>query len=183
MQVTCRAWDRAGPPVFTAHACRGQGAPLCPQAALTLAYLGPSALAFPLVPAKPSSLPFLRCLSSHPLMYNLGFPGGSAGKETACSTGDPGFIPGPGRSPGEGTGYPLQDSWTSLVAQMVKNSPAMQETWVSSLGREDPLEEGMATHSRILAWRIPWREGLVAAVHGVTKSQTRLSDSALTHTE
>ena len=66
---------------------------------------------------------------------------------------------------------------------MVKNSPAMQETWVSSLGREDPLEEGMATHSRILAWRIPWREGLVAAVHGVTKSQTRLSDSALTHTE
>ena len=46
----------------------------------------------------------------------------------------------------------------SLVAQMVKNVPAMQETWVRSLGREDPLKEGMATHSRILAWRIPWTE-------------------------
>ena len=48
--------------------------------------------------------------------------------------------------------------WASLVAQMVKNPPAMQETWVRSLGREDPLEEGMATHSSILAWRIPWTE-------------------------
>ena len=47
---------------------------------------------------------------------------------------------------------------TSLVAQSVKNLPAMQETWVQSLGQEDPLEEGMATHSSILAWRIPWRE-------------------------
>ena len=92
-------------------------------------------------------------------MCNLGFPGGSAGKETACNTGDPGFIPGSGRSPGERTGYPLQYSWASLVAQMVKNLPAMRETWVWSLGREDPLEEGMATHSSILAWRIPWREG------------------------
>ena len=48
--------------------------------------------------------------------------------------------------------------WTSLVAQMVKHLPAMQETWVSSLGQEDPLEEGMATHSSTLAWRIPWME-------------------------
>ena len=48
--------------------------------------------------------------------------------------------------------------WASLVAQMVKNPPAMQETWVQPLGWEDPLEEGMATHSRILAWRIPWTE-------------------------
>ena len=47
---------------------------------------------------------------------------------------------------------------TSLVAQMVKNPPAMQETWVRSLGWEDPLEKGMATHSSILAWRIPWTE-------------------------
>ena len=53
-------------------------------------------------------------------------------------------------------GYPLQYSWASLVAQLVKNLPAMQETWVQSLGWEDPLEKGKATHSSILAWRIPW---------------------------
>ena len=63
-----------------------------------------------------------------------------------------------GRSPGEGIGYPLQYSWPSLVAQTVKNPPAMQETWVPSVAWEDPLEEGMATHSSILAWRIPWTE-------------------------
>ena len=62
------------------------------------------------------------------------------------------------RSPGEGIGYPLYYSWASLVAQMVKNLPAMRETWVRSLGWEDPLEEGVATHSSILAWRIPWTE-------------------------
>ena len=61
-----------------------------------------------------------------------------------------------GRSPGEGIGYPIQYSWASLVAQTVKNPPAMQETWVRSLGWEDPLEKGMATHSSILAWKIPW---------------------------
>ena len=66
--------------------------------------------------------------------------------------------PGLGRSPGEGIGYPLQYSWASLVAQLVKNPPAMQETWVLSLGCEDPLEKGMVTHSRILAWRIPQTE-------------------------
>ena len=69
---------------------------------------------------------------------------------------DPGLIPGLGRSPGEGIDYPLQFSWASLVAQLVKNPPAVQETWVQSLGWEDPLEEGKATHSSILAWRIPW---------------------------
>ena len=52
--------------------------------------------------------------------------------------------------------YPLQYSWASLVAQLVKNPPAMWETWVQSLGWEDPLEKGKATHSSILAWRIPW---------------------------
>ena len=71
----------------------------------------------------------------------------------------------------EGIGYPLQYSWASLVAQMVKNPPAEQETWVQSLGWEDPLEEGMVAHSSILAWRIlmdrgAWR----ATVHGVSKS-------------
>ena len=63
----------------------------------------------------------------------------------------------------------------SLVAQMVKNPPAMRETWVESLGWEDPLEEGMATHFSILAWRIPWPEE-PGGLHGVTKSQTQLSD-------
>ena len=67
-----------------------------------------------------------------------------------------GSIPGLGRSPGEGRGYPLQYSWASLVAQLVKNPPAMRETWVPSLGWEDPLEKGEATHSSILACRIPW---------------------------
>ena len=69
---------------------------------------------------------------------------------------DTGSVPGLGRSPGEGIGYPLQYSWASLVAQLVKNLPAMWETWVQSLGWEDPLEKGKATHSSILAWRIPW---------------------------
>ena len=65
-------------------------------------------------------------------------------------------IPGLGRSAAEGIGYPLQYSWASLVAQMVKNPPTVQETWVRSLGWEDPLEMGKATHSSVLAWRIPW---------------------------
>ena len=72
------------------------------------------------------------------------------------------MIPGSGRSPGEGIGYPFQYSWASLVAQIIKNLPAVQETWVQSLGWEDPLEEGMATHPSVLAWRIPLTEGLGA---------------------
>ena len=88
-------------------------------------------------------------------LYN-GFPGSSAGKESACSAGDPGSISGSERSAGEGIGYPLQYSWASLVAQMVKNPPVMWETWVPSLGWEDPLEKETAIHSSILAWRIPW---------------------------
>ena len=62
-----------------------------------------------------------------------GFPDGSDGKASACNAGDPGLIPGSGRSPGEGIGYPLQYSWASLVAQTVKNLPTMRETWVRSL--------------------------------------------------
>ena len=65
------------------------------------------------------------------------------------------MIPGLGRSLGEGIGYPLQYSWASLEAQLVKNPPAMRETWVRSLGWEDSLEKGKATHSSNLAWRIP----------------------------
>ena len=85
-----------------------------------------------------------------------GFLHSSVGKESTCNAGDPSSIPGSGRSPGEGIGYPLQYSWVSFVAQLVKNLPAMQETWVQSLGREDPLKKGKATHSSILAWRVPW---------------------------
>ena len=85
-----------------------------------------------------------------------GFPHSSVGKESTCNAGDPGSIPGLETSPGEGIGYPLQYSWASLVAHLVKNLPAMPETWVRSLGWEDPLENGKATHSGILAWRIPW---------------------------
>ena len=89
------------------------------------------------------------------------------------STGDPSSIPGSESFPGEGIGYPFQYSWAFLVAQTVKNLPAMQETWVQSLGWKDPLEEGMATHSSILAWRIPTDRGAWrATVHGVTKSRT-----------
>ena len=111
----------------------------------------------------------------------LGFPGGSAGKESTYNAWDLGSIPGLGRSAGEGKSYPLQCSglenstdcivygvkraghdWATFTslhqqAQMVKNTPAMQETQIQPLGQEDPLEKGMATHSSILAWRIPWR--------------------------
>ena len=79
-----------------------------------------------------------------------------SGKEPACSAGDPSSIPGSGKSAAEGIGYSLQYSWSSLVAQLVKNPPAMQETWIQSLGWDDLLEKGKATHSSILAWRIPW---------------------------
>jgi len=61
-----------------------------------------------------------------------------------------------GRSPGEGIGYPFQCSWAAIVAQLVKNPPAMQETWVQFLGWEAPLEKGKTIHSSILACRIPW---------------------------
>ena len=86
----------------------------------------------------------------------MGFPDSSVGKESTCNAGDLGSIPGSGRPPGEGTGYPLQYSWSSLVAQLVNKTPAMQETWVRSLGWEDPLEKGQATHASILAWKILW---------------------------
>ena len=93
-------------------------------------------------------------------MNKKGFPHSSVGKESTCNAGDPVLTPGSGRSAEEGIGYPLQYSWASLVAQLVKNPPAMWETWVQSLG----------WHSSILAWRIPW------TVHGVAKSQTRQSN-------
>ena len=92
---------------------------------------------------------------SSPIIF-MSFPDSSVSKQSTCNAGDPSLIPGSGRSAGEGIGYPLKYSWASLVAQLVKNPPAMQETWVLSLGWESPLEKGKATHSSILAWRIPW---------------------------
>ena len=86
----------------------------------------------------------------------LGLPHISVGKESVCNAGDPSLIPGSGRSAGERIGYSFQYSWASFVAQLIKNPPAVRETWVQSLGWEDPLEKGKATHSSILAWRIPW---------------------------
>ena len=93
------------------------------------------------------------------------FPDSSVGKESACNAEDPSSIPWSGRSAGEGRSYPLQYSWTSLVAQLVKNPPAMRETWVQSQDWEDPLEKRKATHSSILVWRIPW-----TTVHGLQRA-------------
>ena len=93
---------------------------------------------------------------------STGFAGGSVVKNPPACAGDAGSIPGSGRSPGEGVGYPPQYSWASLVAQTVKNPPAIRETWFQALGWEGPLEKGKATHSSVLAWRIPW----TIQVHG-----------------
>ena len=98
--------------------------------------------------------PFFR--NSMGFQSSVGFPDSSVGKESTCSAGDPGSIPGSGRSAGEGVGYPFQYCWASLVAQLVKNPPAVREAWVQSLGWEDPLEKGKAAHSSILVWRVPW---------------------------
>ena len=109
----------------------------------------------------------------------------SAGKESTCNVGDTGLIPWLGRSPGEGIGYPLQYSWASLVALMVKNLLGMWETWVWSLGWEDPLKEGMATHSSILAWRIIWTgrlQSMVSQRVGHSTKQTVHNGKALCHT-
>ena len=87
---------------------------------------------------------------------NKGFPDSSVGKESTCNAGDPSSIPVLGRSAEEGIGYPLHYSWASFVAQLVKNLPAMWETmfypWVGKI----PWRREKATHSSILAWRIPW---------------------------
>ena len=91
-------------------------------------------------------------LTSH---HSAGFPGSSLVEESTSNAGDPGSVPGFGRSTAEGIDYPLQHSWASLMAQLVRNLPAMWETWVWSLAWEDSLEKGTATHSSILACRIP----------------------------
>ena len=116
-----------------------------------------------------------------------GFPAGSAGKESTCNAGYPSSIPRSGRLAGEGIGYSLQYSWASLVAQLVKNPPAKWETWVRSLGWEDPLEKGTATHSSILAWKIPWTIQSMGSQrvehYWVTFTFTSLSQWRLRHRE
>ena len=113
----------------------------------------------------------------------MDFPGSSAGRESTCNAGDPRLIPGLGRSAGEGIGYPLPYSWASLVTQLVENLPAMQETWVLSLGQEDPLGEVMATHSRILAWRIPMDGGASYSPWVCKESDTTEQISTAEHEE
>ena len=102
----------------------------------------------------------------------FGFPDSSVGKESACNAGDPHSSPGSGRSAEEGIGYPLRYCWASLVAQLIKNPPAMQETWVQSLGWEDPLEKGKGYPLQYSGLE----NSMNCIVHGVAKSQTRLSD-------
>ena len=101
-----------------------------------------------------------------------GFPDSSVGKESACNAGDPGSIPGSGRSTGEGIGYPFQYSWASLVAQLVKNLSAMQETWVPSLGWEDSPGEGKGYPLQYSGLE----NSMDCIVHGVAKSWTQLSN-------
>ena len=101
----------------------------------------------------------------------------SVGKESACNAGDPSSIPGLGRSAGGGIGYPLQYSWASLVAQLVKNLPAIWETWVRSLGWEDLLENLRQWVEKGYPLQYSGLENsLDCIVHGVTKSLTLRSD-------
>ena len=94
----------------------------------------------------------------------------STGKQFTCNWGDPSLIPGFGRSPGEGKGYPLQYSWASLVTQVVENLLVMWETWVQSLGREDPWKREW------LPTPVFWPGEFHGLFHGVAKNQVWLSD-------
>ena len=109
--------------------------------------------------------PFLSIQSSG-ITFTEGVAGSSACKEPACKAGDPRLILGLGRSPGEGIGHQLQDSWTSLVAQLEKNPPTMRETSVRSLGWEDPLEKGTPLQYSGL------ENPMDCIVYGVAKSWT-----------
>ena len=100
----------------------------------------------------------------------MGFPDSSVGKESTCNEGDPSLIPGSGRSPGEGIGYPLQYSWASLVAQLVKNLPAGDLGSIPEFGRSPGEGKGYPLQYCGL------ENSMDYAVYGVAKSQTRLSD-------
>ena len=99
--------------------------------------------AFPWWPVMLRSLLFI-------FISSFGFSDYSVGKESVCNAGDTSSIPRSGRTAREGIGYPFRYSWVSLVVQLVKNLPAIRETWVWSLGLEDPLEKGKAMHSSFL---------------------------------
>ena len=113
-------------------------------------------------------VPYIRYSQFLPLFPYYGFPHSSVGKESSCNAEDPSSIPGSRRSAGEGIGYPLQYSWASLVAHLVKNLPALQETWVQSLGWEDPLRDGRGYPLQY--------SGLENSMDWVSKNRTRLSD-------
>ena len=105
------------------------------------------------------SLVALQCLVSFygtATWLRYGFPSSTAGKESASNAGDPDSIPGLGRSPGEGVGYPLQYTWASYVVQLLRESTCNvgNPGSISGLGRCSGA--GKSTHSSILAWRIPW---------------------------
>ena len=108
----------------------------------------------------PSNSDFLALIYSV-LWFKMGFPGGLVGKEYTCNARNPGLTPGLERCPGEGIRFPFQYSCAFLVTQMIKNLPAMWEAWSLSLGWEDPLEEGMAAHSSILAGKSHGQRSLV----------------------
>ena len=111
------------------------------------------------------------------ILYTMGLPCSSVGKESACNTGDPSLIPGLGSSPGGWIGHPLQYSWASFVAQLVKNPLAMQKTWLRSLGEEDSPGErnGYPLQYSGLSNSINRGDWLVT-VHGVAKGWTQLKD-------
>ena len=109
------------------------------------------------IPGQGNNISKAKCLPPQKkkklLKMKFNFPGSSGSKESACNAGDPSSIPGSGRSPEEGIGYPLQYSWASLGAQLIQNlSAILRKTWARSLGWEDPLVEDMASYSSILAW-------------------------------
>ena len=97
-----------------------------------------------------------------------GFPDISVGKDSVCNAGDPSSIPGSGRSAGEGIGYSLQHSWASLVAQLLKNLPAMPENWIQFLGWEDPLERGKGYTLQCSGLE----NSMDCIIHGVTELDT-----------
>ena len=124
----------------------------CPKDMLTLIY--PHQTLAPLISCSPKSV----SLRVFPIMGSI-LISCSGGKESACNAGDPKFNSSVGKIPWRRDRVPTPVFLGFLVAQMAKNPPAVQETWVRSLGWEDPLEEGMATHSSIRAWRIPMDRG------------------------
>ena len=104
------------------------------------------------------------------IVHFKGFPDRSVGKESACNSGDPSLIPGSGRSAAEGIGYPLQNSWTSLMAQLVKNLPVCLQCGKPGLGRSPG--EGKAARSSVLTWRIPWTVHLKLQCYKIFKPRT-----------